>query len=375
MPHRAPVERAGTRGPGYHTTAGANGLQPARRLTPHFLRTGFFGAVPARERPRCFTGGAVRAICWEMGKVTRLTGGESEAGLQRLHLREIPGESGPPQESIGQDLRMARLGRGEELGQVSHALRIRKDYLEALELDQPDKLPGRTYAVGFVRAYAKYLGLDASLLVSRYKLAIAGLAESAPRVGPAPLPNGFRWGAGWTLAGLAAAGLLLYGVYDLSQSHVPAGSNPAISPAPTKTHATTPAVKPAVAHAAQRLPAPTMSVAQPSVAAGAVFGSQNRNARVVLHARALAHVLVDGPGGKIYINRLLHPGDVYRVPNLAGLSLTTPDGGAVTLEFDGRDIGSAGASGHIVEALSLDPAAIVVRKGAGVSGKPDKVTP
>jgi cytoskeleton protein RodZ len=96
---------------------------------------------------------------------------------------------------------------------------------------------------------------------------------------------------------------------------------------------------------------------------------------VVLRARGLTHVLVEGPGGKVYINRVLHPGDVYRVPNLVGLSLTTPNGAAVSLEVDGRDVGAAGKNGHITEALSLDPAAIADRKSAGVSGGADKVTP
>jgi cytoskeleton protein RodZ len=101
---------------------------------------------------------------------------------------------------------------------------------------------------------------------------------------------------------------------------------------------------------------------------GETFGAQNHNARVVLRAHALAHVLVEGPGGKVYMNRLLHPGDVYRVPNLVGLSLTTPEGSAVFLELDGQDMGAAGKSGRIAEALSLDPKAIAERRGAGSSG-------
>lgn len=310
-----------------------------------------------------------------MGKVTRLTGGESGAGQPPL-LPEIPGESELSEESVGQDLRAARVRRGEELAQVSHALRIGKNYLEALELDQPHKLPGRTYAVGFLRAYANYLGLSAPLLVSRYKLATAGLAESAPHVGPAPEPGGFRLSAGWTMAGIAAAGLLLYGIYTLSRSPVAPAPSPVNSP--EATHSRIPAIRHASARSA-RHPAPAVGqlpvAGLGNIPAGQVFGQQNHGVRVVLHARALTHVLVDGPGGKIYINRLLHPGDVYRVPNVAGLALTTPDGGAVALELDGREIGAAGTSGHIVEALSLDPTAVVDRKGAGVSGKPDKVTP
>jgi cytoskeleton protein RodZ len=89
---------------------------------------------------------------------------------------------------------------------------------------------------------------------------------------------------------------------------------------------------------------------------------------VVLHARAVTHVLVEGPGGRVFINRILHPGDAYRVPDLVGLSLTTPDGGAVLLELDGQEVSSAGRAGQMTEALSLDPQAIVDRAHGGNPG-------
>ena len=97
-----------------------------------------------------------------MTKVTHLTLDEG-GGLsrQRIHLREISGEADTPLETVGQDLRAARLRRGDDLATVSKALKIRKDHLEALEEDRFDALPGRTYAIGFVRSYADYLGLDA----------------------------------------------------------------------------------------------------------------------------------------------------------------------------------------------------------------------
>ena len=316
-----------------------------------------------------------------MSKVTRLTGGEGEDSPQRLHLREIPGEAKPAVESVGQELRTTRLKRGDELGDVSQALRIGKDYLEALESDCPGKLPGRTYAIGFVRSYASYLGLDAAAVVSRYKLATMGLPESAPRVGPAPEPASFHLNLGWTLPVLAVAAAVVYGIYELSLPRVPAESKPVPAPARVAAHATATTGKPQASHAVRRVaPAVTAAAAPPVgntaiVPTGEVFGAQNRGVRVVVHGRELTHVLVEGPGGKVYLNRLLHPGDAYRVPNLVGLTLTTPNGGAVSLELDGRDIGVAGREGRIVEALSLDPAIIVDRKAVGVSDKADKVTP
>ena len=96
-----------------------------------------------------------------MTKVTHLTLDEDGSlNRRRIHLREISGESETPLETVGQDLRDARLRRGEDLATVSRALKIRKDHLEALEEDRLEDLPGKTYAIGFVRSYARHLGLD-----------------------------------------------------------------------------------------------------------------------------------------------------------------------------------------------------------------------
>src|ERR1700743_3569423 len=90
---------------------------------------------------------------------------EGGPGRGRIHLREITGDGELPLETVGQDLRAARLRRGDDLATVSKALKIRKDHLEALEEDRLDSLPGKTYAVGFVRTYAEYLGLDQAACV------------------------------------------------------------------------------------------------------------------------------------------------------------------------------------------------------------------
>ena len=51
-----------------------------------------------------------------MSKVTRLPGGQLVEDRQRLQPGEIPGEADQPHKSVGDDLRAARLERGDELG-------------------------------------------------------------------------------------------------------------------------------------------------------------------------------------------------------------------------------------------------------------------
>jgi cytoskeletal protein RodZ len=71
--------------------------------------------------------------------------------------------------AIGESLRNRRIECGLDLERVAQTLRIRVAVLAAIEEDRFDQLPGPTYAVGFVRAYAAYLGLDAEALVQRFK--------------------------------------------------------------------------------------------------------------------------------------------------------------------------------------------------------------
>jgi hypothetical protein len=69
---------------------------------------------------------------------------------------------------IGRSLREARARRGLDLDEAQRALRIRRRYLEALEAERFDLLPGDVYARGFLREYAEFLGLDGSLYVREF---------------------------------------------------------------------------------------------------------------------------------------------------------------------------------------------------------------
>ncbi|MFP6713198.1 MAG: RodZ domain-containing protein [Rhodospirillales bacterium] len=71
--------------------------------------------------------------------------------------------------SVGGLLRASRNRRNEELREISSALCIRQVYLEAIENNNFEVLPGAIYAIGFIRSYAEYLGLDGEEVVRCYK--------------------------------------------------------------------------------------------------------------------------------------------------------------------------------------------------------------
>ena len=87
-------------------------------------------------------------------------------------LNTQPPETGRAEEpapGVGRLLKASRLRCGEELGDVADMLCIRYAYLEAIEEDRFGDLPGRAYAIGFIRAYAEHLGLDSAEVVRRFK--------------------------------------------------------------------------------------------------------------------------------------------------------------------------------------------------------------
>jgi hypothetical protein len=69
---------------------------------------------------------------------------------------------------IGASLKEARLRQGLDFSALESGTKIRGKYLQALEEEHFDVLPGETYIKGFLRTYAEYLGLDGQLYVDEF---------------------------------------------------------------------------------------------------------------------------------------------------------------------------------------------------------------
>lgn len=75
--------------------------------------------------------------------------------------------------SFGEELRREREIRGISLKEISDATKISKRFLEALERNDHRTLPAPVFTRGFVREYARYVGLSAEEMVNRYNFAAA----------------------------------------------------------------------------------------------------------------------------------------------------------------------------------------------------------
>jgi cytoskeleton protein RodZ len=79
---------------------------------------------------------------------------------------------------FGEHLRREREMRGVSLEEISAATRISTRFLEALENDQWDQLPGGVFNRGFIRSIARFLGLDEDDLVAEYAVETKGRVEA-----------------------------------------------------------------------------------------------------------------------------------------------------------------------------------------------------
>jgi transcriptional regulator with XRE-family HTH domain len=75
---------------------------------------------------------------------------------------------------FGEELKREREIRGISIKEISDATKISKRFLEAIERNDHKTLPAPVFTRGFVREYARYLGLNIEEMVNRYNFAAAG---------------------------------------------------------------------------------------------------------------------------------------------------------------------------------------------------------
>ena len=92
--------------------------------------------------------------------------------------------------SLGQFLRQEREARNISIEEIASATKIVPRYLEALENDRLDQMPGGFFVRGIIRTYARAIGLDPEDIVGRYRSAgLLGGPDHAPPSVPAAAPE------------------------------------------------------------------------------------------------------------------------------------------------------------------------------------------
>lgn len=297
-------------------------------------------------------------------------------------LTNAGGPSAAPR--AGADLRAARERLGWPIEDVSAALRIRLPHLEALEEGRIDLLPGNAYAVGFLRTYARTLGLDPNEIARRFKAEASEVNRRTELVFPAPMPQRGVPAGAMVLLGVVLAVGAYAGWYRLSGD----GRLPPETVAPVPEHLATlveqavppapPAAPPApvvvaAVPAAPQTPAPDQaappvpSISPSSAAAAAIIPPPaiaplapqpdtpaSGQPRIVVQATADAWLQVRDRNGGVLLNKILHSGETWPVPARPNLVLTTGNAGGTQLVVDGVATQVLGGAGAVRRDLPLD---------------------
>ena len=265
---------------------------------------------------------------------------------------------------VGAELRVARENIGWTLPAVAAHLRIRLPYLEAIEEGRIADLPGNAYALGFVRGYAKELGLDPEEIARRFRAEAAEVNRKTELSFPAPVPQrGLPAGAAILLGLLVAVGgyIAWYRVSSDAPSTemvrpVPerlAELIPAVPPPPTpKPAAETPADPTPVTTPIPTPPKPEPIVAAPPAQAVEALPD---GTRLVLRAKTDSWMQVRDRQGTVLLNRVLRAGETWPAPPKIALLLTTGNAGGTEILVDGKATAGLGADGMVRRDLLLDP--------------------
>ncbi len=95
--------------------------------------------------------------------------------------------------NFGERLKRERELREVSLEEITSATRIGPRFLEALENEEWEKLPGGVFNRGFVRSVARYLGLDEESFLAEYDLAHGPLVQLHPQNNASHFSSRPKW--------------------------------------------------------------------------------------------------------------------------------------------------------------------------------------
>lgn len=318
---------------------------------------------------------------------------------------------------VGEILRRTRVHYNQSIEDVANFMRIRASQLEAIEKGDVEQLPGRVYAIGYVRTYSEYLGLDGEKMIQLFKqqsigrtqkpelhFPVAASESKAPNISLilvslavlvlvigmwmvisasggrepdaiAEIPNvpsdmrvadvmGTADAAKTATAATPAVVVAADGTVleDMSQ---PAGATPP-QPAATTPSAVDGVVPPAVT-------ADTTATTDANAAAVAAVAAAGTDAaaaaavpapaavpvpparEIVINVKQRAWVEVRDKQNKAILSRIIKPGESFVVPEENyGLRLDTGNAGGLEFSVNGQVLRPLGAVGDILRGIVLD---------------------
>jgi transcriptional regulator with XRE-family HTH domain len=231
-----------------------------------------------------------------------------------LTSENLRAESRAVTKSVGARLRAQRLARQWTVTEAAKASGVRAEYLSAIEKGETENLPSIGYVLGYVRSYARVLGLDERTSVTDYKAELSGRTTKRPRGIPHFVPRrSWRLPKGSIPALGVVAGVVMLGAWYGVELDTRAASLP---DAP-------------IALDAKEV---EESEATPDTV-------------VTVLANAPSWVSLQDERGQLVVNRVFVTGERWQMTRGASYTLSVRDGAAIELLVGERSLGPIGTQG------------------------------
>ena len=262
--------------------------------------------------------------------------------------------------SVSMRLAAARLALGLTTAEVARRTRVTLRHIEALEAGDYSAMPGRPYAIGFAKAYARAVGLDDGKIADAVRSELQG---STPRPEPRVL-NQFEVGdpaktpsrlVGWLALLLVGAILAMGGIFWRSY-YAPAVSLPSLVQAPEQTP---------TAAATKAVPAPLPASQQPPASGPVVFTALEECIWVKFYDWE----------GKQLMQKQLAKGESYTVPgDVIGPRLWTGRPDALAISIAGQAIPRLSEAERVMKDVPIDAVSLRSRPAAPAAGATSRAT-
>ncbi|HEV2351149.1 MAG TPA: RodZ domain-containing protein [Terriglobia bacterium] len=290
-----------------------------------------------------------------------------------MRIQILAGNKSVLMANFGANLRREREMRGVPLDEIAAATKISVRCLQALEAEEFSKLPGGIFTRSFIRAYAKYLGLDEETVMAEFQVLAPPMEEAdLSRLTPSNVKAPEVKSRVPLLVPLIAVAALAggYGLYRYSRGVVgpgisgstsrpasppspPAGAQPPPSTAPPASAATTQVPATAEPGTGERSANPNSEdgpgpnpAAGPPAPSGAVNAGADLGLTLQIAATEQVWVAVDADG-KNAMQRVLKPNDIQTFKAKKSFDVMTGNAQGIILTLNGETLRPLGRNGEV----------------------------
>lgn len=292
--------------------------------------------------------------------------------------------------SFGAYLKEERESRKISLDEISRTTKIRRAILEAIERDEDEVLLPKAVAKGFIRTYARHIGLDPKEVMDTYAERRKGdeASEHAKQLpgGKRKIPAKYSFAGGICLLIIIVISLIFFyargpreGAHEEALATIPTEQASMVPSEDLQTSPSLPSTDesmplqtpPAGVEEVEEVPtetvqdlqeaAPEVSEADPGIEAGEDVVAVHEKEPATLPDHTLVITASERTwiqiqeGSSLPFDVILYPGDNFTRTSSQQLAIVIGNAGGVTVSFDGKKLGSPGKDGEVVRLTLPSP--------------------